>query len=89
MGSFKCQCVQKKINSDILFCRKLLDTTKAKRWTVKEEDLESGSTFLKPYQLALEATEKSQGTMEYFGNQGGYGDIVRHHMNSQYKFVGT
>ena len=56
---------------------------------MKEEDLESGTTFLKPYQLALEATEKSQGTMEYFGNQGGYGDIVRHHMNSQYKFVGT
>ena len=48
---------QKK-NPDIFICWKILDTTKDKKSTVKEKDLESGATFFKLYQLSLEDTAK-------------------------------
>lgn len=63
-------------------------TIEVKEWTVKEEDLESGITFLNLHQHAWKATAKSHGSMEYFGLQG-YSDIVIHHMNYKYKFVET
>ena len=49
---------KKKKNPDIFICWKILDTPKDKKWTVKEKDLESGTTFFKLYRLSLEDTAK-------------------------------